>query len=259
MRKAIRLHHKRKTSDNPDMTRSRFSSLLLSAAACSVLAACVTTAQKEMPEDQDAQISAALERAVASTRSKSNKSLALLENAYKRNSEDEAAALEYAAALRRENYTNRAAIVLAPFANDESSTSATKAEYAAIQLAQGSNAAAEEYAQNAILQDETNYQAYHYLGIALDAQGSHKEAERAFRKGLEHWEGNPTAIMNNLALNLASQGFLDEASEILQKALAVAPDRLEVERNLRIITALQQSHGYTAPKPDRKPDLHTVE
>ena len=103
------------------------------------------------------------------------------------------------------------------------------------------------------MQDSNDARAYHYLGIALDAQGKHPEAEKAFRKGLDMWQGDPTPIMNNLALNLSSQGYLDEASEILEKARAVSPNRLEVERNLRIITALRQSENPTTPKPRKKP------
>jgi len=82
----------------------------------------------------------------------------------------------------------------------------------------------------------------------------HEEAERAFRKALDLWEGDPTSIMNNLALNLASQGHLDEAAEILQKARDVSPNRTEIERNLRIVTALQQSNGIPVPKPKKKPE-----
>ena len=89
----------------------------------------------------------------------------------------------------------------------------------------------------------------------MDAQGKHPEAERAFRKALDYWQGDPTTVMNNLALNLASQEFLDEAIEILNKAKAISPDRIEVERNLRIVMALQQSSGHrSAPKPKKKPD-----
>jgi Flp pilus assembly protein TadD len=58
--------------------------------------------------------------------------------------------------------------------------------------------------------------------------------------------------MNNLALNLASQDFLDEAVAILEKAQTIAPDRIEVERNLRIVRTLQQSARH-APKPVAKP------
>ena len=90
------------------------------------------------------------------------------------------------------------------------------------------------------MQNPQDYLAYQNLGIALDAKEMHPEAERAFRKGLEHWKGDPTTIMNNLALNLATQGFIDEAIEVLERAQALSPDRIEIERNLRIIRTLNE-------------------
>ncbi len=237
------------------MKKNRLYKTLLSLGACTLLAACQTAQDVEGQQLRSSRIDSALERAaLAASPGGASQSIGYLEKIYKRNSGDVNAAMNYARALRETDYLNRAAIVLAPFANDANSPSAVKTEYAAIQLAQGNYIAAEEYAQIAILQDESDYKAYHYLGVALDAQAMHKKAERAFRKGLDHWQGDPTIIMNNLALNLASQGFLEEAIEILQKAQAVAPHRLEIERNLRIVTALQQSSGsYNAPKPVKKP------
>lgn len=239
------------------MNNSRHSKKLLMLGVAVFLSACQTTQSGVVgAKDQDARINSALERAAASAErsGKSTKSLRALENIYKRKSDDEQAAIDYAAALRKNDYLNRAAIVIEPFADGANASSAAQSEYAAIALAQGHNEKAEKYAQKAILKNKNNAEAYHHLGIALDAQGQHEPAERAFRKGLELWQGDPATIMNNLALNLAAQGFLDEAAEILQKARIVAPQRREIERNLRIVTALQQSHGAPAPKPKKKPD-----
>ena len=109
-----------------------------------------------------------------------------------------------------------------------------------IALGLGNYDLAEKYAKEAVIQDPTDHFAFQNLGIALDAKEMHPEAERAFRKALENWEGDPTTIMNNLALNLATQGFIDEAIEILEKAKALSPDRIEIERNLRIIRTLNE-------------------
>ncbi|MEZ5918732.1 MAG: tetratricopeptide repeat protein [Alphaproteobacteria bacterium] len=183
----------------------------------------------------------------------SSQSLPFLEQSYKRNSDDENAAVAYAAALRRADQLSRAGDRLAALRGQHRFDVTSRPEYAAIQLAQGNYTSAEDFAQKAIIQDEKNFEAYHYLGIALDARSMHKEAERSFRKGLELWEGDPTTIMNNLALNLTSQGYLDEAATILQKAQSISPDRVELERNLRIVNALRESGGYAAPKPSAKP------
>ena len=223
--------------------------IALGLSTCLTLAACQTVPESG-PNLNGSMTHAAKEK-------KAPRSVSFLEGAYSRNSGDVAIATEYAESLRLAGDLNKAALVLAPFANDKGSPADTKAEYAAIQLAMGNNPGAEQFAQKAVLQDPENYLAYHYLGIALDSQSKHEEAERAFRKGLEYWVGDPVPIMNNLALNLTAQGYLDEASELLQKAQALDPDRIELERNLRIVRALQQSQGRLVPKPAAKPEMKT--
>lgn len=181
-----------------------------------------------------------------------------LEKAYLNNPESEQAAVNFAEALRKNDFLLRAATVLEPFAISQNASSLSQTEYAAIKLEQGDFETAEKYASRAVGQNQNNYEAWQYLGIALDAQEDHSGAEKAFRTALEKWEGDPTVIMNNLALNLASQEHLDEAEEILLKAKTIAPERREVERNLRIVRALKESSSYTwkpkfPPKPGHKP------
>lgn len=251
-------------------TGSRF---LLLSSACLMLGACGTTGSTngQMAGDSD-RINSALNRAATSAHNsgEDSQSIAILEKLYNRNPKDEGLALRYASALRDSEYYNRALLVLAPFANDDNSAAAVKSEFASIQLALGNYPQAEQFAQKAIVQDEKNAQAYQALGIALDAQSMYPEAERAYRKSLDNWTGDPTPIINNLALNLASQEYLDEAIELLKKAQAVSPDRPEIERNLRIIQALLETKQMSsspresdrlkakaaagdAPKPDKKP------
>jgi len=211
------------------------------------LAACQTTGSsrvsdsKEKISTQD-RINNAIEK-VAITASKNGSTsanLIALEKQYKRNSSDPTAALNYARSLRHTGYINRASIILEPFAKDKDAIAGTKTEMSMIALGLGNYDLAEKYAQEAVIQDPTDHFAFQNLGIALDAKEMHPEAERAFRKALENWEGDPTTIMNNLALNLATQGFIDEAIEILEKAKALSPDRIEIERNLRIIRTLNE-------------------
>ncbi len=254
-------YHRKNDQQKTRMTRSFFNKrLLTTAAALTTLlmtSACGTTQTSPDAGARSDKINSALQRAAMDAEAQGGKksSLSYNERIYKRSSNDPIAALNYSQSLRANDFIDRAALVVAPFANDPASPASLKTEYAGIQLAQGNHVAAEKYAQKAVIQNPEDPQAFHYLGIALDTQGKHKEAERAFRKGLEHWSGDPTPIMNNLALNLASQGFLDEASEILMKAKAVAPGRIEIERNLRIVRALQQTNNGVTPKPQSKPAL----
>jgi len=181
-----------------------------------------------------------------------------IEATYKANNKDPQAAINYARVLREFDYLNRAAIILRPFAQDYESPASAKTEYAAVQLAMGNYEDAQAYAQIAIDQDPDNFDAYHYLGIALDTQGRHIESEEAFRNGLDRWQGDPTPIMNNLALNLASQGYFTESIALLEKAVQVSPDRIELMRNLRIINTLKESSpekkrpAANVPIPPRK-------
>lgn len=232
------------------MGSQKISTLLLGLSTCVALSACQTTQSSNVPASS---IDGAIARA-ADYGQNSSKSASYLERVYKKNPDDPQAAADYARALRNADQLDRASVILEPFAKKKDASSLVTSEYAAIHLADGDYEAAEKYAQKAIVNDENNFRAYHRLGIALDAQGMHKEAERAYRKGIELWQGDPTTIMNNLALNLASQGYLDESIEILHKAQSVAPGRIEIERNLRIVTALQQADGVPAPRPDKKPD-----
>lgn len=159
---------------------------------------------------------------------------------YKKDPTDPEAAMEYAKSLRHADYANQASAILMPFAREKETIPGLKSEMAAIELALGNFNSAEEFGKQAVRQDPTDYIAYQNLGIALDAKQMHPEAERAFRKALEHWQGDPTIIMNNLALNLASQNFIDEAIEVLEKAKTLSPDRMELERNLRIVRTMKE-------------------
>ena len=207
---------------------------------------------KPAARPQAEKIDTALNQAAmeAAVRGNKRQSMGYLEQLYKRNPEDPLKALNYASALRRAKEYERAAIVLDPFANDAEMPSVVKTEFAAIQLALGNNKEAEKFAQKAVLQNESDFRAFHYLGISLDAEGRHPEAERALRKGLAIWQGDPIPIMNNLALNLTAQNNLEEALQILEKAKSIAPNRIEVERNLRIVRALQETYEYSQPKSE---------
>jgi Flp pilus assembly protein TadD len=223
--------------------------LLLSATALIPLAACQTTQGG----------TAGAHSSVVTGQAASGESLAMLESSYKRKSDDVRIATRYAHALRNADRLNRAAMVLSPFVTDtDDAPAGAYTEYAATMAAMGTYEEAEAHARKAILKDPENGQAYHVLGIALDAQGHHPQAEVAFRKALEHWDGDPAPVMNNLGLNLASQGFVDDALDTLRQAASLSPNRPEIERNLRIVSALQtqppQEGVRLVPKPSRKPD-----
>lgn len=235
---------------------------LLALSACQSTGTGTGTTAADLEINKQTRIDSALERAAgkAARSGKTGDSLALLEKVYKRNSDDPDVASRYAHALRQVGHLNRAAMVISPFARDTGNVHAgAKTEFAAIQAAMGNYSTAEEYSRQSLsVMPENNAVAYHVLGIALDAQGAHKEAEEAFRMALNNWEGNPSMVMNNLGLNLAAQGQLSEAIDTLKQAKEIAPMRMEIERNLRIVTALQGDKHIeeyeSVPKPVRRPE-----
>lgn len=61
--------------------------------------------------------------------------------------------------------------------------------------------------------------------------------------------------MNNLALNLAAQGYTDKALTMLYDAQKMDPNRVEIERNIRIIRTLNEPPEYKGlkiPTPKNK-------
>lgn len=222
---------------------SRYVRLAFIATTALSLAACQTTGTSGLPPASHNGVSIQSPQAAvpATTPDQATPAnLVALEKAYKRDTTQPTQALGYAIGLRQNAYLSRAAVVLKPFMDDTPVPAGMHAEMSMIELSLENYDAAEKHAKAAVVQDPEDYEAYHNLGIALDAKKMHVEAERAFRKGLEHWQGDPTAIMNNLALNLATQGFVDEAVAVLEDAKAIAPDRIEIERNLRIIRTLNE-------------------
>lgn len=227
----------------------RYSSFLVLLCAVS-LSACATTSSPQSKTD------AALAKMADQTAA-----LPLLERVYRKDPKNPENALKYAAGLRRAGLPVKAIAVLDPFlkANDKKMIPMILPEMASAQLEATRYVQAETTARLALEKDPSAFRMYQTLGIALDAQGKYPEAEKAFRTALEKWKGDPVPIMNNLALNLTNQERLDEALEIMKRAKEAAPDRLDVERNLRIIRTLNESaSGRPAPKPAAKPtDIQT--
>lgn len=239
--------------------------LALTTVATLALTGCETTkspeAQKPMTTvesvaiDKQTKLDQVLEKAAIESAhaGQQQQSLSYLEKIYKRNSSDQNAAYGYAKALREAGMADKANLVLSPFAFSSNVHTDILVEFSHIQSSLGNYVTAEEYAKRALSQDMSSHKAQHALGIALDAQGRHKDAETAFRAALDMWQGDPIPLLNNLALCLAAQGYLDESVMLLQKAHNAMPNRTEIERNLRIIQTLRESTPSFSPRPVKKP------
>ena len=219
--------------------------ILLASALSSLLfvTACATTQDNSSNVSESARVNSILERAAKEAKASGNKAEAiiLLEKIYERNPDDAAVATSFGQALREDEQLNRARQILFPFTEGKNAYTDAVIELAMVQLALGQYKDAELTARRSVEMDENSGRAFLALGTALDAQNYHEQAEVAFRRGIENWKGDPAPIMNNLALNLASQNKLDQAIDMLLKAKEISPGRVEIERNLRIIRTLKET------------------
>lgn len=182
--------------------------------------------------------------------------LATIRKSYEQSPKDSVLAARYGKALRESGDLKTAKTTLLPFADDKTAGTLVNTELSAIYLSQGEFAKAENAARKAIKQDNNNYRAWRNLGNALDAQEKYKEGEEAFRKSLALWTGDDkVGIINNLALNLAAQGYTDQSLNMLYEAQKLDPGRVEIERNIRIIRTLNEPAAYNGtkkPVPENK-------
>ncbi len=180
-------------------------------------------------------------------------SLASVKAIYEKNKSPEIAA-RYGKALRESGDLKGARSVLLPVTGDKNFGTLANTELSAIYLAQGEFPKAESAARKATTQDAANYRAWRNLGNALDAQEKYKEGEAAFRKSLDLWKGkDKVAVINNLALNLAAQGYTDQSLTLLYDAQKMDPKRIEIERNIRIIRTLNEPIEYKGTKKPLPP------
>lgn len=193
----------------------------------------------------------AIEKALANAQN-DQESLTILGQMHTRDPKNQAVAIRYAQALRDDEQINASKRILEKFASGENKSAEALTELSITNIALGDFKAAEMNALDALELSPNDGRAYLSMGTALDAQGRHQDAEVAFREGVDNWKGDPAPILNNLALNLASQGRLEQSLEILRKAKEISPHRIEIERNLRIISTLQET-APTPPAPIVKP------
>lgn len=79
-------------------------------------------------------------------------------------------------------------------------------------------------------------------GVILDRQGQQADAEAAYRQALALSPGNPK-ILNNMALNIALAGRLDEAITLLREASRHPQATVQVRQNLSLLLAMKGDVG----------------
>ncbi len=179
----------------------------------------------------------------------SRDTLSVIESKYQQNKTDAMIAARYGKALREAGKMKDAKSILNPLIDNKEVGTLANSELSNIYFADGDFNRAESAARKAIKQDNANYRAWRNLGNALDAQEKYVEGEAAFKRSMDLWTGeDKVPVMNNLALNLAAQGYTDRALTLLYDAQKLSPDRIEIERNIRIIRTLSEPPEFAHPK-----------
>jgi len=78
-----------------------------------------------------------------------------------------------------------------------------------------------------------------WLGIIRDELGQWPQGEAAHRAALA-LEPNKASLLNNLGYNLLRQGRLEEARQVLERALSLNPDSRAARNNLGTVLAAQR-------------------
>jgi Flp pilus assembly protein TadD len=212
--------------------------------------------------ETEERLSTAATRAIAA--GKSEEALMFYENLYERNRRDPDIALNYAQLLRKTGNAESAADILGPFVKAKRKRNPTLQitpillnEYAASLIETGKLEKAEAILDR-VLSDElangAHADAYNLMGIVLDAEGEHKEAEEMFRLSLEGWRGDSTSVMNNLAICLANQGLFKESLKTLHQALIMAPEKKrDIARNIRLVNDMRSTADPIRPTRKKLP------
>ncbi|GEM_PF-1731432 len=165
---------------------------------------------------------------------------------YYRNPHNEALAIKYAEALRRSGVPDQALAVLKPFAEPESASPDALIAYAKANLQLKRLAAAVQAARWAVDADPNMAEAYHVLGVTLDAMGKHGEAQAAYQSALAYGIGDSHRTLNNLAMSYAQTGQLQQARASLEQAQELDAGDQTVQANLQLIRTV---YGQKQMKP----------
>lgn len=226
---------------------------LLSVASCKTTEAPivgpVVDSLTGMHNATEARLSTAASNALAE--GKADEAMAHYERLYANNAFDQTIALNYAQLLRRTGKAQRAQAVLAPFMESRMRRRLKMDldpilfnEYAAINIELGNFDVAKEYLKKVLDDKKATHlhaDAHNLQGVILDGEDRHEEAEQSFRTALDSWKGDPTSVMNNLGLCLASQGRFDESLTTLRQALVMAPDKKAIANNIEMVTGLKKA------------------
>lgn len=92
--------------------------------------------------------------------------------------------------------------------------------------------------EEAVAKTPNDWENLSALGVALDTQARHDEAQAAYAKALALAPDHPV-VLNNLALSQAQSGHLDEAIATLRLAMEQPSAGAQLRQNLALLLALK--------------------
>jgi Flp pilus assembly protein TadD len=207
-----------------------FRALLLAGAAALVLSACAST-----PMTTGSIGSAEL---AGQPMDKKAEALAKLAAAYKRNPNDRATIIYYAAALRANGQNDQAVAVLEGGVRRFKGDQEMMVGYAKALSAAGRFDQALNIIDGAINPASPGWNALMVKGAILDQSGRSKEARAAYAEALKI-APDQASIRANLGLSYAMTNELDKAESELRLAVRMRGATSQVRQNLALIVGLQ--------------------
>jgi Flp pilus assembly protein TadD len=156
---------------------------------------------------------------------------------FQRHPDDPSLALRLARDLRYGGHLQQAIDVSAPFIERHGPSADMSAELGKDYLAANRLGLAERTLRQAADIAPADWRILSALGVAIDYQGRHTEAEEAYARALTLSPDNPV-LLNNLGLSQAQNGQLSQALSTLRRAVDQPAATAQVRQNLALIEAL---------------------
>ena len=224
------------------------------------VSACQTIGFTEK-KDTKALIEQAMERAIRNDMnvSSNGEQLSYYKKLYSLNPSDANISMRYATALRKAGMVQESIYILLPFEmKPVSKTKKFLNEMAASRLALGEIEKASILLKNILKKDKYNTRANHLMGIVQDSYGNHEKAILYYQEALKRLDVNPAPLLNNIALNQAHRGDMEQAIATLYQAATISPDRMEIRENLAILQSIEGQNrkmNTSLPHPVKRPRM----
>lgn len=156
---------------------------------------------------------------------------------YQRHPDDPTLALSLAGDLRRSGHQQQAIDVAAPFIERHGPSAAMLTELGKDYLAANRLGLAERTLRLAADAAPKDWQPLSALGVTVDYQGNHEQAQEIYTRALTLSPDNPI-LLNNLGLSQAQNGQLALARATLRRAIDQPAATAQVRQNLALVEAL---------------------